>query len=269
MQSGVYKTDSGAEQEFLVTGGRDNKVISWDIHPARATDDNPEWGCVRKVMSGHSHFIQDLALSLDSRFALSASWDKTLRLWDLSRGETVDTFVDHSSDVLTCSISADNRQIASGGRDKDIKIWNTKAECKHTVDEDKHSDWVSTMRFSPDTKSPTLATGSWDGQIKIWDSQTYVLKHTFVGHTNAVTSLAYAQKAMYLASGGKDGNIILWNADAGEYLKSYTHSAPINQVLFSKVNYWIVAATDSGIIIFNIVTDSVIGKVEVFQGEDE
>lgn len=109
LQVGSTKNDKGEEVEFLISGGRDNKVITWDLHERKATDDDPEWGTKRKVLSGHSHFVNDLALSLDSKYALSASWDKTIRLWDLQRGETVETFVDHSKDVLTCSLSADNK----------------------------------------------------------------------------------------------------------------------------------------------------------------
>lgn len=46
-------------------------------------------------------------------------------------------------DVLSVAFSVDNRQIVSGSRDKTIKLWNTLAECKYTIQEDGHSDWVS------------------------------------------------------------------------------------------------------------------------------
>ncbi len=221
------------------------------------------------MLSGHSHFVQDLALSLDSRFALSASWDKTLRLWDLNNGTSTVTFVGHEKDALACSFSADNRQIASGGRDHDLKIWNTVGDEKFTVEDEKHGDWVSAVRFSPDTKSNTLATGSWDGTIKVWDSQSMSLQNTFVGHTNAVTTLAYAQKSCYLASGGKDGHIILWNIEQGKHLKHRVHSAPINQVLFSTTKYWIVAAADDGLVLWDLVNDQVISEISVNLGEDD
>lgn len=45
-------------------------------------------------------------------------------------------------DVLSVAFSVDNRQIVSGSRDKTIKLWNTLAECKYTIQEDGHSDWV-------------------------------------------------------------------------------------------------------------------------------
>ena len=41
------------------------------------------------------------------------------------------------------AFSVDNRQIVSGSRDKTIKLWNTLAECKYTIQDDGHSDWVN------------------------------------------------------------------------------------------------------------------------------
>jgi guanine nucleotide-binding protein subunit beta-2-like 1 protein len=268
IQVGTTKDAEGKESEFLVSGGRDGNLITWEITEKKIGEDN-EWGIPKKVLSSHSHFVQDLALSLDSRYALSASWDKTLRLWDLTSGNSTTTFVGHEKDVLTCSFSADNRQIASGARDGEIKIWNTVGECKFTVEDEKHSDWVSAIRFSPDTKSNTLATGSWDGSIKVWDSQSMTLQNTFLGHSNAVTTLAYATKSCYLASGGKDGNIILWNIEAGKHLKHLTTPSSINQVLFSTTKYWIVAATNEGIVLWDLVNDKTIANISVHLGDDE
>ncbi len=248
---GTTKDDEGKDVEFLVSGSRDNKVIIWEITERKQSDGDAAWGFPKRVLSGHSHFVQDLTLSIDSSYALTASWDKTLRLWDLKKAKTHKYFVSHEKDCLSCSFSADNRLIASGGMDKNIKIWNTVAECKFTVEEDNHTDWVSAVRFSPDTKDNILVTGSWDGTIKVWDSTTMTLQNTFVGHTNAVTSLAFAAKTCFLASGGKDGNIILWNV-AGQFLKSQQHTHPINHVIFSKTKYWCAAATDDGILIWDL-----------------
>ena len=135
-------------KEFLISGSRDKSIMIWDIIERGDNDQDKEWGIPRKILRGtdpsylpnlgHSHFVQDLTLSQDSRYALTASWDGTLRLWDLKKGVTTRRFVSHSRDVLTCAFSPDNRQIASGGRDKNLKIWNTVGECKFTVDENAH-----------------------------------------------------------------------------------------------------------------------------------
>ena len=63
-------------------------------------------------------FFQDVVVSSDGQFALSASWDGTLRLWDLNTGTTTRQFYGHTKDVLSVAFSVDNRQIISGSRDK-------------------------------------------------------------------------------------------------------------------------------------------------------
>jgi guanine nucleotide-binding protein subunit beta-2-like 1 protein len=137
----------GQAKPFLISGGRDSNIIVWNLQPKKDGDEDQTWGVPRKTLTGHSHFISDLALSADSRFALSSSWDATLRLWDIKKGTTTSRFINHTRDVLTVAFSPDNRQIASGGRDKNLKIWNIMGECKYTVDANAHTDWVTCVRF--------------------------------------------------------------------------------------------------------------------------
>lgn len=107
--------------------------------------------------------VQDVVISLDGQFALSGSWDATLRLWDLNTGATTRRFVEHSKDVLSVAFSVDNRQIVSGSRDKTMKLWNTLGECKYTIaDQDAHQGWVSCVRFSPVNTNPIIVSGGWD-----------------------------------------------------------------------------------------------------------
>ena len=54
---------------------------------------------------------QDVVISSDGQFALSGSWDATLRLWDLNSGNTTRRFIGHAKDVLSVAFSVDNRQV--------------------------------------------------------------------------------------------------------------------------------------------------------------
>merc|ERR1719454_993983 len=115
---------------MIVSSSRDKTLMIWELTP-----DGEQVGYARKSLTGHNQAVQQVVLSSDGQFGLSASWDKTMRLWDLNTGSTVRTFQGHSKDVFSCAFSGDNRQIVSGSRDKTIKLWNTLAECKYTISE--------------------------------------------------------------------------------------------------------------------------------------
>lgn len=178
------------------------------------------------------------------------------------KGITTKRFVSHTKDVLTVAFSPDNRQIASGGRDNFIKIWNTVGDCKYTVEQNGHSDWVSTVRFSPDTKTPLIVTGGWDKTIKVWDSQTMQLRNTFVGHSAQINTISMAPKGQLMASGGHDGKILIWQIADGEFVKSIKIGSPINDLAFSPQRFWIAIGTDEKTIVYDLTTNERILEYE-------
>merc|ERR1711865_965404 len=99
--------------------------------------------------------VQAVVLSSDGQFALSASWDRTMRLWDLNTGATARTFQGHTKDIFSCAFSGDNRQIVSGSRDKTIKLWNNLVKvwnlsnCKLRTNLVGHTGVVYSTSISP------------------------------------------------------------------------------------------------------------------------
>lgn len=71
------------DSHVLISGSRDKTIIVWRLYEK---GNDGYYGLPFRSLEGHEHFISDLALSADNAFAISSSWDKTLRLWDLRAG---------------------------------------------------------------------------------------------------------------------------------------------------------------------------------------
>jgi len=210
----AISTPSDSTSQTIISSSRDKTVMVWQIENTTGSFE----GYAKKALTGHSQCVQDVVVSSDGRYALSGSWDRTLRLWDLSSGKTVRSFTGHTSDVNSVAFSADNRQIVSGSRDRTIRLWNTLAECKFVITEDQHTDWVSCVRFSPSTKQPLIVSCGWDKLIKVWDLNTCKLKTNLAGHKSVLYTVTISPDGSLCASGGKDGVAMLWDVNEGKPL---------------------------------------------------
>src|SRR5439155_583413 len=106
-----------------------------------------------------------------SRLA-SASWDRTVRLWDMASGQLLQTLTGHTDRVLRGAWSPDGTQVVSGGTNTLVTMWDavgrgggmpSKVLCGH-------SRTVHGVAWSPDGR--LLASGGWDNTIRLWDATT-------------------------------------------------------------------------------------------------
>jgi guanine nucleotide-binding protein subunit beta-2-like 1 protein len=244
---------------LVVSASRDKTLIVWDI---KDRSEDGSIGAPKRLLHGHNHFVQEVVLSSDGQFALSSSWDSTLRLWDLNKGTTHRRFVGHTKDVLSVAFSADNRQIVSGSRDRTIRLWNTLGECKYLIKDEGHSDWVSCVKFSPSTATPLIITGGWDKVVKVWNLTSCQLKHTLVGHKGYVNTVTISPDGSLCASGGEDGTAMLWDLNEGKHLYSLEANAVIHALLFSPNRYWLCATTQTSIKVWDLETKLLVSELK-------
>ncbi|KAL4965219.1 WD40 repeat-like protein [Aspergillus stella-maris] len=213
---------------------------------------------LRGTLEGHNGWV----ISSDGAYALSASWDKSLRLWELSSGQTTRTFVGHTNDVLSVSFSADNRQIVSGSRDRTIKLWNTLGDCKYTITDKGHTEWVSCVRFSPNPQNPVIVSAGWDKLVKVWELASCRLQTDHIGHSGYINTVTISPDGSLCASGGKDGVTMLWDLNESKHLYSLHAGDEIHALVFSPNRYWLCAATASSITIFDLEKKSKVDELK-------
>lgn len=208
-------------------------------------DPSDEYKNIR-TLPGHDHsvsairFVPSGAAEAPStgNLLVSASRDKSLRIWDVSTGYCVKTLRGHADWVRDVAPSFDGRWLLSAGNDQTARLWDaasgeTKATFlghEHVVEcctiappaTYAHLAALAGLKKAPAASSSAefVATGSRDKSIRIWDARGTLVK-TLVGHDNWVRGLVFHPGGKYLLSVADDKTIRCWDlAQEGKCVKT-------------------------------------------------
>ncbi|NWT58431.1 NLE1 protein, partial [Erythrocercus mccallii] len=150
-----YNEVRGQEPERLVSGSDDFTLFLW--RPAE--DKKP-----LERMTGHQALINQVLFSPDTRIIASASFDKSIKLWDGRTGKYLTSLRGHVSAVYQIAWSADSRLLVSGSSDSTLKVWDAKTR-KLAIDLPGHADEVYAVDWSPDGQR--VASGGKDKCLRM------------------------------------------------------------------------------------------------------
>jgi WD40 repeat protein len=179
----------------IAVGGADNAIHIFSL---------PEGA--ERVVQQHADWVTSLAFSNDGSKLASASRDRTARIFDIKTGDLLETYAEHVQPLYCVAFSDDGKTVFSGGRERRIHSWQTHEAKKNgefsalegdvlalcvadsklfaaggekeihvfNVGDRKqirtlsgHTDWIYSLTWHEESKR--LASGSFNGEIRIWD----------------------------------------------------------------------------------------------------
>ena len=204
-------------------------------------------GWLEQTFEGHTNDVTSVCLSWDGKFALSGSWDSTIRLWEVTSGRGLKIISGHKERIRSVCFSGNSRHIltASGLM---IRLLETNTgRCLRTFE--GHSSPVTTVSLTRDGlyvlsgSCPDLRPITNDNTLRLWEVRTGRCLRTFLGHTEGINSACLSEDGRYalsgagrtLAEGSKDNTLRLWDLASGRNLQIFEgHTNGIGSVCFSR-----------------------------------
>ncbi|KAF2293430.1 hypothetical protein GH714_001689 [Hevea brasiliensis] len=151
-----YNKMKGNGPERLVSGSDDFTMFLWEP----AVSKHP-----KTRMTGHQQLVNHVYFSPDGQWVASASFDRSVKLWNGVTGNFVAAFRGHVGPVYQISWSADSRLLLSGSKDCTLKVWDIRTQ-KLKQDLPGHADEVYAVDWSLDGEK--VASGGKDRVVKLW-----------------------------------------------------------------------------------------------------
>jgi WD40 repeat protein len=211
------------DDDLIVTASSQMHVQVWNARQAGAPT----------FINGHTGSIRGCTIVPGSNHIVSASADKTVRVWDVT-GKVIATLAGHRDWVNACDASRDARLLVSGSSDKTLRFWDTRTWSRRLTIM-AHGDSVNACRFSLD--GGRVASASSDGTVKLWDVATlrdawesptfteelrslgqvehYLAPTILAAHEHSVNDCVFFPDGSRVVSASSDRSIRVWDAESG------------------------------------------------------
>lgn len=199
-----------AGQGRAVSVGDDGAVILWNL------DDG---AMLARIDTGEEKILS-VSVSPDARFAVTASWDRTARVYEIGEASLTERAVleGHRGNVNAAAFSADGTSVYTASYDGGIRVFD-RASGALRREIHSHGWGINVMRVL--AGGSQIAFGATDGVVAVIDIASGTVVKQLASHPRPVLSLALSPDGRRLASGGGDGRIRVYATDAWELLEEY------------------------------------------------
>ncbi len=175
---------------------------------------NPYPACLR-TLTEHLNVVVSVSLSADATLAVSGSWDKTVRVWEVGTGRCLRELEGHEGKINAVSLNANGSLAASVCSEGVIRYWEVSTgRCVRT--RKTTSGWIWDLCLSADGR--LAITGGQDRCLRVWDVETGKLKRTMRKHVDQINALSLSADGSLAASAGRDQTVRIWELGSGKCL---------------------------------------------------
>jgi WD40 repeat protein len=242
----------------LASGGF-REVKLWQRPRPKVSSHWPHETAVVSVAAGS-------AAGSDSRLAATGDEAGRIHIWDVSSGETRQTFAAHEGPIVGLAFSADGDQLYSASPDKTLRCWSVSEGKALGEPLAWEQEWRSIALIN---ESKWLVAGDAEGKITVWDAaalrtgESQEPVREIKAHEGAVTAIiAWASEPLQFAAAGEDGLIRRYSAESGETLSQWRHESPVTSLAVSADGQKIASAGGGIAKLWNIADGEVIATLQ-------
>lgn len=187
--------------------------------------------------------VEGIALSPNGELIAAGSSKGDIIIWNISHKQKVRLYEEHPAPILSIVFSPDGRFIASAAEDGSVSLWCVQNGIRlWRITGSINDAWYSTIDFSPDGTS--LLTGLWDNVVTSINVSSKKCRKIEV-YPSPILSARYSSDGSMIASGARDGTVLLWNVLEGKIMWSLLgHKGGVTSLSFSS-NRNLIATTGS------------------------
>lgn len=187
-------------------------AAAYDDNTARSIPMDEKGDATPVVFNGHTAWITHVARSPKGDRLLTASLDKSVRVWNADGpGDPILLKDEAGGGIYFAAFSPDGKRVLTAGEDKTAKVWDVEKPDAPILSLTGHEDWVISAAFSPDGKR--VATTSYDHTVRVFMADGSGPPVVLEGHRGPVNTAAFDPEGKRIVTASDDGTVRVWNAD--------------------------------------------------------
>ncbi|KAK0566541.1 hypothetical protein OC844_000686 [Tilletia horrida] len=249
--SSSSKANGARDSPAALSDEVDDVDPTWEVDHARiAQTSGRRQTRFRQCLQSHTDWINDIILCNHNQTLISASSDRTVKIWnphDPATSLLPSTFGSHSDYVRCLAHASDANAVISAGLDRTVKIWDLGLASTSGIRDVHTSDrpvWElseqtigqSVYALATTPAASMIAVGTPARTIRLWDPRARPQASpiaNLIGHTDNVRALLISADGKHLLSGSSDSTIRLWSIPEQRCLHTFTHHNDSVWSLFS------------------------------------